>query len=276
MKKIPVLLSVLSLCLSGGVFAQQAKNSPAKADQDLSVEEVAKKLANPVAKLISLPIEVDTDFGVGPFRGTRNTTNIQPVMPFQISEKWNVITRVVLPVVMQYDITGPATRQRGLSDTEVTAFFSPIPKKEGLIWGAGPIFLAPTGTQDLLTNKKWGVGPSAVALIQKNGWTAGAMINQVWSFAGDRNRDAVNQMLVEPFASYQWKSGAGVMILAEYSQDWRHDRSSMIMQASVSGITSIGEQKVQILIGPRVTVFGPSEMRSDLGFTCGITLPFIK
>lgn len=287
MKKITIALSLafaaLSIC---GVSAQtkttktaQTKTTKTSSDsgKELSAGEVAQKLANPVAKMISVPIENDVDYGIGEFRGARNTTNIQPIIPFQIGEKWNLITRLVVPIVMQYDITGPGTRQRGLSDTELSAFFSPISdNKIGFIWGGGPIISMPTGTNEILTTKKWGVGPSLVGLVQKGGWTYGAMINQVWSVAGDRNRDDINQMFVEPFGSYHWASGAGVMVVGEYTQDWQHNRSSMILQASFTGITAIGKQKIQILFGPRFTLFGPSSMRSDIGLTGGVTLPFIK
>ncbi|MHC5201737.1 transporter [Myroides sp. LJL119] len=278
MKKISLFVALAFTGLSAIHVGAQSKTTKAPtSDKDLSAGELARKLANPVAKLISVPIENDVDFGIGEFRGARNTTNIQPVIPFQISEKWNLITRVVLPIVMQYDITGPGTRQRGLSDTQVSAFLSPISdNKDGFLWGGGPIISMPTGTNDYLTTKKWGVGPSLVGLFQKDGWTYGAMVNQVWSVAGDRHRDDINQMFVEPFASYQWDSGAGVMVVGEYTQDWEHHRSSMILQASLTGITAIGKQKIQILFGPRFTVFGPSAMRSDFGITGGITLPFIK
>lgn len=92
--------------------------------------------------------------------GTRNTTNIQPILPFKISDDLYLITRVVLPIVTQYNIKFPESRQSGLSDTQISAFIAPIPKnKSGFMWGAGPIIFKPTGTNEFLTTKKWGAGP---------------------------------------------------------------------------------------------------------------------
>lgn len=274
MKKKLLFIVCANLFITN-IFAQQ-KTSPETTEQ-LSEKEISKQIANPVSNLIGLPIKNSIDFGIGKMNGTRNTTNIQPILPFKVSEKLYLVTRIVLPLVTQYNITYPGSRQSGLSDTQISAYFSPISKnKAGFMWGAGPVITTPTGTNEFLTTKKWGAGPSIVGLIQTDGWTIGTMINQVWSFAGDRNRDEINQMFVEPFVSYNWNSGAGVTVIGEYTQDWEHDRSSMMLQASISGITEIGNQRIQLGIGPRITLFGPSAMRSNFGFTGGITIPFLK
>ncbi|RSK39304.1 hypothetical protein [Mangrovimonas spongiae] len=111
-------------------------------------------MANPVASLISLPFQNNIDFGIGDNNGTRYTLNIQPVLPISINEKWNLIGRVVLPVISQYNITGQGTNESGLSDAVVSGFFSPKASKNGLTWGVGPALLFPTGTDDFLTTKK--------------------------------------------------------------------------------------------------------------------------
>lgn len=274
MNKKLLILAAVNLFITNS-FAQQTTSS--EKNEPLSSKEVAKQIANPVSNLIGLPIKNNVDFGIGKMNGTRNTTNIQPILPFKLSDELYLITRVVLPIVTQYNITYPEARQSGLSDTEISAFFAPISKnKGGFMWGAGPIISTPTGTNEFLTTKKWGAGPAIVGLVQTDGWTIGTMVNQVWSFAGDRNRDNINQMFVEPFVSYNWNSGAGVTVIGEYTQDWQHNRSTMTLQGSISGITEIGSQRVQLGIGPRFTLFGPSEMRSNFGITGGITIPFMK
>lgn len=121
--------------------------------------ELAKKLANPIASLISVPFQNNSDYGIGDLKGSRNTLNFQPVIPISISENLNMIGRVVLPIVTQNNITGVAEKQSGLSDAVLSGFFSPKNTKNGFTWGAGPAFLIPTGTDDFLTSKKFGIGP---------------------------------------------------------------------------------------------------------------------
>jgi hypothetical protein len=170
--------------------------------------ELAKKLANPIAALISVPFQNNTDYGIGEWHGTRNTLNFQPVIPIGISKSMNMITRVVLPIVTQYNVNGVGEKQNGLGDAVVSAFFSPV-NAEKLTWGLGPALLIPTGTNNSLTTKKLGFGPTAVALKQINGWTIGGLINQIWSIAGSKERPDVSQMFVQPFVVFNWKTGAG-------------------------------------------------------------------
>jgi len=89
--------------------------------------DLAKKLANPVARLISVPFQNNTDIGIVSLNGTRNIINIQPVIPISISKNLNLITRVILPVISQYNITGLGTRESGLGDVALSGFFKPCP-----------------------------------------------------------------------------------------------------------------------------------------------------
>lgn len=139
-------ISVLHLLSAGNLQAQQSKDK-------LSDEELAKKLANPVSSLISLPLQNNSDFGIGEHDGNKNTLNIQPVIPLGLSKKLNLIIRVVQPVITQYNVTGAGEHQSGLGDATVSAFFSPAVVKKGIIWGAGPAFLIPDGTKDLSGKK---------------------------------------------------------------------------------------------------------------------------
>jgi hypothetical protein len=162
-------------------------------------EELAKQLANPIASLISVPIQSNVDWNIGPADdGYRITTNIQPVIPFALNDDWNVISRTILPVVYQDEILPGAGDQFGLGDVVQSVFFSPsAPTANGIIWGVGPVFLLPTGTDPLLSAEKWGAGPTAVALTQRGPWTVGGLANHIWSFAGDSSRADVNSTFVQ-------------------------------------------------------------------------------
>jgi hypothetical protein len=167
-------------------------------DQDL-----AKAAQNPVAAMISLPFQNNTSFGVGAFDGTQNVMNIQPVIPVKLNDDWNLINRVILPYISLP--TGPGTSVNGIGDTTYTAFFSPAQPGEW-IWGIGPVFLLPTATENTLGSDKWGIGPSAVALKMPGRWVIGALVNNIWSVAGDGAND-VNQFLLQYFVNYNFDKG---------------------------------------------------------------------
>lgn len=238
--------------------------------------ELAKKLANPIASLISVPFQNNTDYGIGELEGSRNTLNIQPVIPFAISKRVNLITRIIMPVVTQYNITGVGEKQAGLSDFVLSGFFGPSESKNGITWAAGPVFLLPVGTDDYLTSKKFGIGPTAVALKQVNGWTFGALVNQIWSVAGDEDRTDVNQMFLQPFLFYNWKTGAGLGTNVEYTQNWQANTSTVFINPLVNGVTAIGKQKIQLGVGPRINVAAPGGATAAWGWRAVLVLLFPK
>ena len=238
--------------------------------------ELAKKLANPISSLISVPFQNNTDYGIGNLNGTRNTLNIQPVVPLSLSKNLNLITRIIMPVVTQYDITAEGDRQSGLGDFVLSGFFSPAVSKNGFTWGAGPVFLLPVGTDQYLTSKKFGIGPTAVALKQSHGFTFGALVNQIWSVAGEESRPDVNQMFLQPFFTYNWKTGAGLGFNFEYTANWQASTSMVFFNPIVTGVTSLGKQKLQLGVGPRINIVAPDGGRADFGWRAVAVLLFPK
>jgi len=240
----------LSLLLSAPAAAQApaavtgaAANVAAPADDAAAL---ALKLANPVASLISVPFQFNFDGDIGPARdGGRVTLNVQPVIPFRLNAEWNLISRTILPVVWQEDIFPGAGSQFGLGDTVQSLFLSPaVPK--GVIWGAGPVLLLPTGTDRLTSAGKWGAGPTGVVLKQAGPWTYGALANHIWSFAGsDRTRD-VSATFVNPFISHASKSAFTYGAAFDITYDWTNDRWTVPMSITASQVVKIGGQLVSI------------------------------
>ncbi len=197
--------------------AQQSKVDAQKANtnekdagsSDAATESLQKATQNPVASLISVPIQNNNNFGVNPGYRTQDVLNIQPVIPIGISKDWNLIVRWITPVVWQPIPNEPGTPETGVYGLgDMTPSFFLSPKKPGkLIWGVGPVFQLPTATSNYLGQGKLGVGPTVVALLQPGHWTLGVLANNVWSVAGTGSRPDVNQFLLQYFINYNLKKG---------------------------------------------------------------------
>ncbi|HVY73380.1 MAG TPA: hypothetical protein VG890_01040 [Puia sp.] len=259
--RITILAAVIAISSANSLYAQE-KTPPAGGGSN---QELADKLSNPVANMISVPFQNNSDWGIGPYNGSKNTLNIQPVIPFQLNADLNLITRYILPVVDQYNMTGPDTHQFGLSDMTVSAWFSPAHPKNGLIWGAGPAFLIPTGTNSFLGGGKFGMGPTALVLKQGNGNTIGFLANQIWSIFGDQSRQNVSQLFLQPFFAHSYPSGASLGGNMEMTQNWAGKTTTLFLNPTISGITKLGKQPVQAVIGPRIPLIGPSAIRPSVG-----------
>jgi len=268
--KILIIFFYLAILIIASVKAMSQEKPGA------SAQELADKLSNPVAAMISVPLQSNLDYGIGPYNGSKYTLNVQPVVPIQLSKNLNLITRYIIPIVDQRDITGDHSSEFGLSDATISAWFSPAQPKNGWIWGAGPAFLIPIGTDDFLSTRKWAVGPTALVLRQHQGLTYGFLVNQLWSFAGDKNRSDVNQMFFQPFFSRSWKSGASVTLNSEMTFNWETNTTSVYFNPIVSGITKFGTQIVSLSVGPRIPLGGPENSMSDWGLRAVLTFVFPK
>jgi hypothetical protein len=260
---------LLSLAIAPLLVAQ---NAPAQSTTD----DLAKQLSNPVSSLISLPFQYNADFGYDPEDGIKHTLNVQPVYPASISQDCNLITRVILPIVSQDDVFGTSS-QFGLSDTVASFFFSPkAPTAGGWIYGVGPALLLPTATDDLLGTEKFGAGPTAVALKQTDaGWTYGALVNHIWSVAGDDDRVDVSSTFLQPFLSKQLSGGRTLSVNTESSYDWKSEQWTVPINFSYSKVTKIGGQLISFAGGARVYADAP-DRGPDWGLRFAATLLFPK
>lgn len=247
--------------------------SPAGAqDSDL-----AKKLSNPVASLISVPFQFNYDSGYGPSDGSRTVLNIQPVIPISINDNWNVISRTIMPVIWQNDIAGDSGSQFGLGDITQSFFFSPKePGPSGIIWGAGPVFLLPTATDTALGSGKWGLGPTVVMLKQDGPWTYGALANHIWSVAGQSDRPDISSTFLQPFISYTTPDAWTFTLNTESTYDWKNDQWSVPINFSVAKLVKFGEQPVSFQVGARYWAEAPDNGPNGWGLRAGITFLFPK
>ncbi len=236
--------------------------------------ELAKKLQNPLASLISVPIQNNWDFGIGPANAMRYTANIQPVVPISISKDWNLIIRTILPVIYAESPVKGGSAHSGLGDTTQSFFLSPNAPVGGWILGAGPVGYYPTATESELGGGKWGAGPTIVALQQQHGFTYGILANQIWSFAGWGDKD-INATFLQPFVSFTTKKYTTFAVNTESTYDWTASQWTVPVNFAVQQLVKIGKQPVAFQVGYRYyadkPVGGP-----DWGLRFTVTFLFPK
>ena len=240
--------------------------------------ELAKKLANPISSLISLPIQANYDENFGSDEGgERWLINVQPVIPISLNEDWNIISRTILPIIDQKNWQLPELNKSGLGDITQSIFFSPkAPTSSGWIWGVGPVLYLDTATNDVLGAQKWGAGPTAVALKQAGPWTYGALVNQVNSFAGDGSREDISAAFVQPFVSYVTSTKTTISLNAESSYNWKGNDWSVPINLFVAQMLKAGDQIFQVGVGARYWAEAPDAAPEGWGLRLQLTLLFPK
>jgi hypothetical protein len=288
MKKIkiykPLLASLMVCGLSCDAFAEEIQlgdNTALDMVEEVvestprqeSAEELRKAAQNPVASMISLPLQNNTDFHIGPDNKTKNTMNIQPVIPFELNDDWNLITRTIFPLVSQPALFPGQERTFGLGDTTISAFLSP--KESGkIIWGAGPMFLFPTATDSMLGADKWGLGISGVALTIIDKWTIGTLASNIWSVAGSGDND-INLFTLQYFVNYNLDDGWYLVTAPINTANWEADsdnRWTVPLGGGVGRVFKVGKMPLNAQISAYYNVvtpdnFGPEwQMRAQIQF----------
>jgi hypothetical protein len=234
-------LACNAICCEAQQDATQPTAKPA-ADDSGGTANLAKATQNPVSSLISVPVQNNDNFGIGPFNRIQNVLNIQPVVPVKLNDQVSMIVRWITPIIYQpapgtanLEVYGieentpayfaatavqNAAGVSGFGDMNPTLFFTPA-KTHKLILGAGPAFVLPTATSKVLGQGKLSIGPSVVALTQPGPWTIGALVNNVWSVAGSGGRTPVNQMMLQYFVNYNLKKGWYLSVSPIINANWK-------------------------------------------------------
>jgi hypothetical protein len=225
---------------------------------------------NPVAAAISLPLQNNTYYGVGPYRRAENELLIEPVVPIRISANWMVISRTIVPVVVVPRLSASAEVDYGLSNIQPQFYLSPVHTGR-FVWGVGPQLWLPTATDDKLGINKWGGGPAAVGLFRSGHLLAGTLIGN--EFAGV-NHVHENQMTINWFVFYNMKHGWYVLTTPIVTADWtaeRDQRWTVPVGGGAGKIFKIGNQplnaRAQFFNDVRTTAGGSDwQMQIQLQF----------
>jgi len=265
-KQYKPLLAALLVCgLSSHALAEE------------NVNELRDAVQNPVASMISVPFQNNTDFNIGPDNKTKNTLNIQPIFPFELNDNWNLITRTILPVVSQPGLFPWQDRTNGLGDTSFSAFLSP--KESGkVVWGGGPMFLLPTATDDMLGADKWGLGISGVALTKINNWTIGALVSNIWSVAGSGDND-INLFTLQYFANYNMSDGWYLITAPINTANWEADSDNqwtIPLGGGVGRVFTIGKLPVNAQLSGYYNVVTPDNFGAEWQMRAQIQFLFPK
>ena len=246
------LIIIAALITFSGIRAIAQDEAKQSAKQAQGGGDLRAAVQNPVGALISLPFKFTFDYGAP--NGEASFLNIQPVIPFTVGD-WNLINRLIVPLIdspgevagtpgIPNPIEGDGAT--GLGDINYSLFISPA-KPDGAIWGIGPSLMLPSATSDQLGSEQWSAGPTGVVLFQPKWGTVGGLVRHLWSFAGDSDRDNVNQSLFEPFVNYNlphsWYLISDIIIIA----NWEADSSNtwtVPLGGGVGKLFKIGNQAI--------------------------------
>ncbi|HMR30827.1 MAG TPA: transporter [Geminicoccaceae bacterium] len=247
-----VVWSCVVVALSSAAWAQDAASPPSS---QASTLDLAKKAQNPVANLISMPIQNNLNFGYGAKdapkpSSTQYVLNIQPVIPLTLGDSgFNLITRPIIPIIRQPDLVEGGDTW-GMGDIQVQSYLSPS-GSEHLIWGLGGVLQPPTATEGKeLGTQKWSAGPAAVVLAMPGKWVFGGLLNQLWSFAGKDDREDVSLTTFQPFVNYNFEEGwylsASPIITANWEADGNDNKFTVPVGGGGGRLIRIGKLPVNL------------------------------
>jgi hypothetical protein len=257
------------------MLASLAIAVPASAADDQTAE-LAQQLSNPVANLISVPIQYnDDEYGDANLGAEAARVIFQPVVPFELNDDWLLITRTLLPFVDQQGFPLPQLNGSGMGDITASQYFSPkAPTAGGWIWGVGPIESFPTAAEDAFGTGKYSLGVTAVVLKQSGPWTVGYLGAHLWSVGGDDLRPDVDVTTMQPFFSYTTKTYTTVGAYTETLYDWESDQWTVPVIVQVGQMFKVGSQIMQLALGGKYWAEAPVNGPTGWGLRVQLTLLF--
>jgi len=265
-------------CLRGILIAAGLVLStiPARAAEG-DTQALARAAQNPVAAVISLPLQSNTNFNIGPYERTNEVFNVQPVVPISLTDEWNLIVRVIVPFIYQPNPAFKSGGWSGLGDINPTFFLSPA-KASKFVWGVGPSFTLPTSSNEFLGSEKWSVGPAAVGLVITGPWVIGALVNHQWSFAGAKDRERVDATVIQPFINYNFPDGWYLTSSPVLTANWNAPPDTGTWTIPIGGgagkVFRVAGQAMNAQLAAYYNIEKPTEYSSDWQLRAQLTFLF--
>lgn len=279
-----IYLTLICVCILGSSAfitssSAQAESLAGNTSSEKSEAELAQELTNPVADIITLPMQFNFNEKIGPrSRGQSYGLSFQPVVPIHLNQEWNIISRTIIPILAQQKVFEDTGRQLGLSNIQQSFFLSPKQPNSNIIWGIGPILYLPTATQRGLGTDQTGAGPTGVLLSINGPWTVGVLANQVWKIMGPLGFGGrpLNFLYLEPFIAYTTEAAWTFTINTESQYDWKSEKWTVPINLMIEKLVMFDQTPISFSVGARYFVTSPQEGPQGWGARAGITVLFSK
>jgi hypothetical protein len=262
----------------------QGETDSAKAVRHTKEEgDLAKAAQNPVANMVSLPLQYNYYAGGGLHTNSAMVLNLQPVLPLPIDDRWLIVSRTIVPftnvplsVPLNTVLNTPSNtlvdigRASGIADIQEQAYFTAA-KPGKITWAIGPVLSFPTATNNVLRTGQWGLGPTAVALVMPGPWVIGTLVNNIWRVGGEIHGTPLNTFTAQPFINlnlpHAWAISTAPLITSNWSAQ-HNQRWTVPIGAGISKIAHVGDQPLNFLMqyyhnANHPTLAGSNSMRLE-------------
>jgi hypothetical protein len=249
-----------------GLAATLPFSAAADAYPEGSSADLAQELSNPLASIISLPLQYNYDQGIGPNgNGRRNQLTFQPVYPFDLGNGATLIPRMIMPMINLSSVTPDSGNQYGIGDTLLVAWYVPNLGRDDLNLGFGPAVQVPGSSK--VSSGTWAAGVTALGVYTNGPWTMGMNLNHIWDVESDPSAD-INRTFMQPFVAYSTPNSMTDSLQAEAAYDWETEEWAVPVTASVSKLVMAGRLPLNLTAGAGYWVdspaFGPEGWRFRL------------
>jgi len=244
---ISIFLVTLLFLGATQISTAQEQDSQLQGSTASNAAELAKKTANPIAAIISMPVQFNFNFGLGDYNRTQVITNLMPVIPFRLNDKINVVNRIILPIIYQPDISVENGGSFGIGDVNYSMFFTAA-KASKIIWGIGPALNIPTRSSNLLGSPEFGIGPTFIALTMPGNFAIGFTVNNVWSYTNSN----LNALFSQVFIVYTFPSAWFVQMMPTITANWNAaegQKWTIPLGANMGKVVMAGKQPIKLIGG---------------------------
>jgi hypothetical protein len=272
-----VLVATLSISTA---FAQEVKPGTASAASgDIDMVGIAKKLANPIANMISVPLQYEFSRGLGRNQGgSEQTLLFQPVMPFDLGGGDTLIVRPIVAGVREVSVQGASGQPYsgyGLANVTIESFYAPN-TNSSWIWGVGPYAVSPVSNSGKFGSQQTGLGATGVVLNRAGPWTYGLLGYQSWSAGGDPAFGTQNNLYGQPFVAYTTKEAWTFTTNMEALYNYDTRRTSNPLYVGASKLLVLGGIPFSFSGGPMYYVSNTPGGPSGWGARATATVVILK